>query len=599
MADKVDFKIPEKIKDIPYITSAGDKETASVIRVGLPVDQIESLDPDRRQVLESLSRAVDGMNPIIATQRGPEVIEVYTALETFQESLPLGSKERLAVGDYLDLISAANSLVDHQGQRVVFPLTPDRIPTEHPVIRRFAEEYSDLTTIPKIVIPGKGLYPEDLTEEEFSSLPEDQRERINSSIIRGSDRSLEVVLNERRFERPLSPVIKNLEEALAKTPADSNLARYMRAALTELKEGSRDARFESDLAWLGNDDSVDFRLRTAEETYVDGLKGIRGGASASLMLVDSRYQGLCRTISDLLPEIEATAPWKYKKMISKAPDLRVVNVLSWSADYDSMPFTTQAQALPNEKKLIDEHGSRLMIYGNIQEAVRKSGVFDLVARAMMTPREIARYGSRMTADLAMKMTIAHEQGHTTGGVVIDKDPNLVFGKEYSIMEEARAELIAMHALPLLARRGVIDSEDVVAGYYCMLQSIGLALRTSPVHHSGSRKMMFNYFVDNGGLVPVETAQGVRYEVNPERMPQVVSDMLGTIGNIKAEGRVSDFTAFKDCYFTKDPKGQEDYFRREIRGLPRGRLLVFPELRGGEILFNPEYRSQRKTLSHSL
>ncbi|MEK6918700.1 MAG: hypothetical protein AABW73_01545 [Nanoarchaeota archaeon] len=593
-----DLNVSRKIRDITYITSQGDKENAALIKVALPAELITA-DKKFLLVLEKLSKAVNLFNSIIAQQRDHDVTQVYKAIEEYSQSLPIGSPDRKSVDDYLDLLSASNSLFDHDGLAIVFPITPDKIEEKFMLVKNFSQEFSSLHNIPKKHLPSRGLYPKDITHEELSKLSLSDQELINSSVVRDESGGLVVVNNEKKFLLVISKVIKELEEVLPLV--DGKLLVYLKAVIDELRSGSKVHRFASDIAWLKNDHEIDFKFRTAEETYIDEFKGVRGGAASSLMLVDKKYMGLCKKISSLLPEIESTAPWKNKKVIvdSAIPDLRVVNVISWSGDYDDLPFNTMAQALPNEKEVIDKHGSRLMIYGNIQEAIRKSGIYDIVAKEMMTKSELQKYSSRMNYDLTMKMTIAHEQGHTTGGVVISKDPRIVFGKDYSVMEEARAELISMFALPIMAKHGIIDNEDVVAGYYSMLQAIGVNLRVNPLHHAGSRKMMFNFFVEHGGLLSVNEDGRERFVVDPVKMPLVVSKMLALIGNFKAEGKIDDFVKFKDHYFTSDPKGQEEYFKKKITGLPRGRLLIFPELNDGAWSFSDNYRDQKKTLKHQI
>jgi hypothetical protein len=600
----LDLGVAEKIKDIPFVTSDGKSENAALMRVPLPVEDLNSLSDDEAFVVERLVSAASRMNPIVAQQRDPYIIPVYRDIERFASTLPHNTSQRLAVDDYLDLLAASNSLTDLEGLGFVFPLSPESIPDSFPVAKAFAYQYSDASTIPKREErpKGRGMYPLDVTKEDLDSLSKSDREMINSTVVKDRLGNLSIVLNEERFSSILSGVISDIESALSRTPQGSNLAKYMTATIEELRTGSPEARKAADIAWLANDSKIDFRLRTAEETYTDQLAGLRGAASASVMLVDHRFMDLCSRVSSLLPEIEASAPWKHKKVYTpgeRGADLRVVNVINWGADYDDMPNNILAQALPNEKEIIDNHGSRLMIYRNVQEAVRKSGVYGIAAKSMMTSSELERYGRRMTGDLTMKMTIVHEQGHTTGGVATNEDARVLFGEEFSVMEEGRAELISMHGLPILAKHGMIEQEDVVAGYYCMLQNIAINLRVAPVHHAGARKMMFNYFLEQGGLRRVEEDGTDKYVVDPAVMPVAVSKMLGLIGDFKSEGRVEEYVGFRKKYWTADPEGQQKYFKDKITGLPRGRLMIFPELKDRNISFSPNYRDQKRTLTHNL
>lgn len=587
--------MPE-VRRIDYRTlEDGNLMDRHAVVVPIPFS-LEGLAETEVNILRHLSRGVSAMSPIAARQYDQRVIPFFRTLENLERATS-DAGLRHDMHDYLDLIAAMNRLLDGKDTHLRFPGSPERIPDDHP-----AAQYKHLLFEPAIVRPGKAFYPEGITDADFEALGE-ARKIVNSVVVRNG-RGYQVVLNENHFARELQPVISGLEDALDHASDDGGLADYMRANLAELRSGSPESRWNADLAWVMNKDVIDFRLRTADEVYDDRWKGIRGSASGSVMVTDVRYMDLCQKISALMPEIESTASWRFKKELNpKAlPRLKFVNILNWSAHYDGLPFTVAAQSLPNDKQFVDKEGSVLMIYRNVQEALRKAGGFEHVIEEFMPREERKRYFEYVTLDVGMKMTIAHEQGHTTGGVLIKEEPSAHFGKDYAVMEEARAELISMFALPILAREGIIRQEEVVGGYYNMLMNIIGNLQFPPTDHAGARKMMFNYFRERGAVRQIEEDGKDKYVVIPEKMPTAVNLMLGTIGDIKARGDIESLNAFMAHYFTSNPEEQQRHFRSRLTGMPRGRLLLFPQIEGegieSRLAYPSEYRAQPRTLTHS-
>ncbi|MEK6901277.1 MAG: hypothetical protein AABX37_02970, partial [Nanoarchaeota archaeon] len=298
--------------------------------------------------------------------------------------------------------------------------------------------------------PGRGLYPSDITEEEFQQLGDDAL-KVNSSVVRSDDGMLYVVHHEARFRQELIPVRQSLANAY-NFSSDERLKEYIKAKIEELKEGTAAQREQSNLRWLVNEGRIDFSLGTGIETYFDRFKGVRGIAEGEVYVVRDDFRELCEGIMALLPEFEATAPWQHKKEVDgkNMPRLRFADVVTWSGFMDFFPHTVMAHSLPNEKEFRDRYGSVNVIFANVQEAIVRGGFGKYIQKEFFPNAEMALYGN-LLASMHLKLTAAHEIGHTTGGMVIEQDPTEYFGTEYSRLEEGRAEVFSLWTLPRLIR----------------------------------------------------------------------------------------------------------------------------------------------------
>jgi len=511
---------------IPYITSGGKEKNATVVPVNF---SLEGLSDEEIQVIIHLSEASNGMTPIYAQQHYDRSLEIYKSLLDF-EGILTDPNDKQLLEDYNTLFAARNSpWARVGGEGMCFPISRDKVPINHP-LREFIELLIHGVQAPE----GRGLYPSGITDAELSPL--ENKSRVNSSVIQNQEGSLEVVLHETRYERELDSVINSIKVAKRVT-TNENLKNYLETKIKELYSGSLESREESFLRWFDLDGPIDFLIGTAVEPSMDKILGVRGSARSFVGNINNKYQDFCNNFLKILPELERDAPWKYKRenySESNNPQLRFIDVANWSGDYDPFPLTVNAQSLPNEQDFKEKYGTINLVFVNIQEAISNSGGRKIIEELFL-PRDIQeKYGQYLT-DIYLKMTSAHELGHHSGGVAMDSDPNYHFGKEYTLMEEARGELFSMWALPKLVERHIITPEQELAGYYSIVISLIGSLQQSPENHSGAYNMMFHYFLQKGALVETKEGDHIKYIVNKNLMESSVSKMLGIIGDIKATG----------------------------------------------------------------
>ena len=257
------------------------------------------------------------------------------------------------------------------------------------------------------------------------------------------------------------------------------------------------------------------------------------------------------------------------------------------------PMTIIAQSLPNDDWVVSHIGSVNLVYRNTGKAIhRLTG--GLSSQEFLTRKVLDKYSSLMF-EAGQIHSALHELGHTTGAMDPEhktKQARDYLENEYSPLEEARAELFAMWAMPRVAQAGIISQDTSDAGQYEMLLSMINGLRFVPEQaHNKARNLMFHYFATHGGIKQVQEDGRLKFELDLTILDKLVSDILATIGNIKAAGDKAAATALREQWCFVDPLREE--IDQRMATFPLGRGLIFPSLKQEHEKYLPvlEYPSE--------
>lgn len=574
-----DAEMLPPIREIPYTRSDGLEKIARVVPGEFSLDAVPA---EMLLVVERLSEAVNALTPVYARQQDPRTVDIVRRLADARSEAV--GKTRQDIDDYLTLMVANNGIFDAFGNSFVFPGT----------VPRDLVMYEDILLGRAKPTPGRGLYPADMALHEFDAM--DDRMRENSIVVRVEGKAISIV-NEDYFSSQIIPAKRALHSA-SKLCAPGTLRDYIDAKLLELESGEHAKRIASDIAWIANDGAVDFIFSTALETYLDEFKGVRGNAASGVWVKNPQYTAVADRLSQLIPAWAPEVPWdRSKDRLDKLPKLRFVDVLNWTG-YEDFPIVTMAESLPNDREVAAAYGAVNLVFANINKAMSSGGTSRDHARALFSSR-ITEQVERMS-DIGLQMIAAHEIGHSIGPMVPEHDWKSAFGSDGHMLEEARAELFSMWVLPRMRDAGMISDDDVELGYYKMLQTCIKALEQKPINHSGSRNMMFNYFLKHGGVREDGARGSTTYEVDMQRMPGVVESMLGDLGNIKMRLDAPEFGRFKEACLVDE---RREEFKKRFASLPLGMTILLPELRntaaGYELRYPGHYIRHSRSLTNFL
>jgi sorbitol-specific phosphotransferase system component IIA len=583
--------VSSDITYVPYQQSEEVARRAALVKVEFSAAGLHEED---LQVLGHLSEAVDLMNPIYQDQFHPGTPVVRRVVERlFEVATPA---QREALQNYLTLLNLQNS---------PFSLLPrknhllglSRSEVEGLVKKAGGGELrDDFETVAPYLFDGLtlsdkvGMYPADMTEEEWNALGDDAN--VVNMMFDRRDGRIVGRINEERYAATLIRVIECLSAARERCRYPE-LRVYLDGKIEELRHGTKESRRIADFLWIRHGSPIDLILSTALEVYLDNWKNARGEAASAVYVENPEAQALLKAMVEKLPAFEAAAPWTHRKKEidpSKLPRLRYVDVLNWSGDYVNSPMTIVAQSLPNDDWVVANVGSVNLVYRNTGKAIhRVSG--DLMAEEFMTRAAFDEYRDLLFEGSQIHSAL-HELGHTTGAMDAQhqaKQARDYLEAEYSTLEEARAESFGMFAMTRIARDGMISGKMAAAGHYSLMVSMVQGLRFKPEQaHVKARNMMYHFLRSKGGIEEKIEDGKRKFQLNVSAVDDVVEDLLADLGNIKAAGDKTKAATLREQMCFEDPLRKEIEARAAT--FPLGRGLIFPHLkrRGDRYLPELEY-----------
>ena len=156
-------------------------------------------------------------------------------------------------------------------------------------------------------------------------------------------------------------------------------------------------------------------------------------------------------------------PWdpKYRKPGVQGITANAIDVVIETGD--SGPITPVGINLPNDQAIREQHGSKSVSLSNVNEAYDKSTLPAFRTEFSWTPEEAAR-ATKWGAFAGELTTNMHEViGHASGKVDerLKGNPQAALKEQFSALEEARADLVALYFLPdpKLVELGLVAAAD--------------------------------------------------------------------------------------------------------------------------------------------
>ena len=190
------------------------------------------------------------------------------------------------------------------------------------------------------------------------------------------------------------------------------------------------------------------------------------------------------------------------------------------------PMTAIGINLPNDQRIRERYGSKSVSLANINEAYDKSQLPAFRREFCWSEEEIAR--AERWGALASEVTTAiHEVlGHGSGRVAdhLEGQPQLALKEQYSSIEEARADLVALYFVPepKIAEIGLLPAEHqdeiVQAEYEAYARNALVQLRrvregtTIEEDHMRNRQMIVHWLMAHTDAIETRRRDGRTYYV---------------------------------------------------------------------------------------
>jgi dipeptidyl-peptidase-3 len=481
-----------------------------------------------------------------------------------------------------------------------FPLRKDE--TLDQLLARLRPQFFDPNVDPMVTAktPGPGqdilaasannLY-EGVTTKDLDAFHE--QHPLNSRLVKRDGALVEEIYKVGgRYSTQIAAVVNHLEAAIPfATPA---MADALRALAKFYRTGETSDREAYDIAWVKDKASPVDTINGFVEVYQDA-RGMKGAWEALVFYVNRDKTSEIQKLAANAQWFEDHMPWdpKYRKTNVQGITANAIDVVIETGD--SGPVTPVGINLPNDQHVREQYGSKSVSLSNVSEALDKSTLPEFRSEFSWSPEETARAikWSSLGSELLVNM---HEViGHASGKIAdrLNGKPQTVLKEQYSALEEARADLVALYFMldPKLEELGLVAAADhqevALAEYEAQTRNVLIQLRRVRTgaqleeDHMRNRQMIIFWLMKNTNAIDTRVKDGKTYYVvvDAKAFRDGVGKLLSEVQRIKSEG---DYPAAKQLFETYgihfDPKLRDEIVARvDHLNLPSYSGLVMPKL----------------------
>ena len=411
--------------------------------------------------------------------------------------------------------------------------------------------------------PGKGVYPEDLTKEEFHTI-------LTKMIQDGEINEVKNILTQRSvvirdgsklkgidyinyFKQDFSSVAEELEKA-SKTSTNEEFNKYLKLQAEALKTADPMLDAYADKQWATLQDTpLEFTI--TRENYEDELTGtIFENKDLTNLLKENKISPIPKDflggrvgivnkegtktllrIKEFLPTLAKNMPYnnEYEQNIASEQDTKqtMVDVDMVYASGDTGEYRggiTLAENLPNSDKL------SLTIGGGLRNVYHRQIRFisDKEKLQKMLDEILDKSQHQYYLDEADHwFTIGHENLHSLG----PKKGNERLGKYLNIIEENKADMGSLAFVDLLTELGMYTQEQRKQIIVTFITDNFLKSKPTLSQAHRVRTVMQNkYMFDNGGYTLTEDN---KIFVNTDKVVPIAKQMLSEIVRIQIDGKI--------------------------------------------------------------
>jgi dipeptidyl-peptidase-3 len=437
---------------------------------------------------------------------------------------------------------------------------------------------------------ANNLY-ESVTMEDLAEFKE--RHGLNSRLVKRDGRLMEEVYRlNGRYGREIASVVRHLQAALPHAPEATRKA--LEHLIRFYETGEEADRVSYDIAWVEDKDAPIDTINCFVENYLDA-RGVKGAWEALVFYVNHDKTESLRRLAEAAAWFEVRMPWdpKWRRSDVVGVTARAIDVVVETGE--AGPTTAVGINLPNDQRIREVYGSKSVSLANINEAYEKSQLPAYRREFCWTEDEIAR-AERWGAVASEATTAIHEVlGHGSGRVAdhLNGQPQLALKEQYSAIEEARADLVALYFLPepKIAETGLVPAEHqpeiVVTEYEAYARNALVQLRrmregtTVEEDHMRNRQMIVHWLMANTKAIERRQREDRTFYVmvDPQAFREGCGRLLAEVQRIKSEGDYDAARALFETYGIHfDPTLRDEIVRRVDRlNLPSYTGFVQPRL----------------------
>lgn len=408
--------------------------------------------------------------------------------------------------------------------------------------------------------PGKGVYPDDLTKEEFHKIlvkmlldgkSDDVRKILNQrSVVERHGEELVGIDYIDKFKEDFAKMADELEQA-AQTSTNEDFNEYLRLQVKALRVADPMLDAEADKKWATLQDTpLEFTI--TRENYADELTGtVVENVELKALLDENRISPIPKdflggrvgivnkkgtealmAIKKYLPTLAKNMPYndEYEQNIKPDEDTKqtMVDVDMVQAAGDVGEYRggiTLAENLPNDDKLsLTIGGGRRNVY---HRQIRF--ISDMKKLQERLDETLDKEQHKYYLDEADHwFTIGHENAHSLG----PRKGNEKLGKYRNIIEENKADMGSLAFVDLLTELGMYTEEQRKQIIVTTITDNFLKSKPLLSQAHRVRTVMQNYYFAQRGAYDIIDE---KIHVNIDKVVPIAKEMLAEIVRIQIDG----------------------------------------------------------------
>lgn len=526
-------------------------------------------------------------------------IGMFKSLINLKNANGIGVEEKKEITDSLFMLFAHNGIYDSTtGQKLSLPVnkeTVEKIVSDNVEIVEaktyllenwFSNAIKEWRTVQKdgvdVVAESGGNFYVNLTTKEVvewrkKNYPVVEGEKVppfgfNEKLVKNSDGTITVekICATGLYAPFVKKIIENLEQALQYT---ENEAQYLSIqTLIKFYETGEASDFDNHcVKWVQDQASDVYFINGMIESYEDPL-GVGCTFESIVAFKNPLQTEKVNKIIENIQWFENNMPFDKKFKKEKAQGLSASSITVVSMAGETAPSLPLGINLPNSDWIRKEHGSKSVNLEN--SASSRSGFEGALREAMYLPKYLPLVNKYLNITNGLHTDLHEIAGHGSGKVMPGVNTDIL-GPFYSIIEECRADLVALYFMgnKKLRQFGIYDKDVDVkkaarAQYvgYLTNGAFGQLRRVQEGQdltqaHFRNRQIIANWVLKHGG-------KRVAYIVEKDGLPFVevkdlkkVRNMFGKllkkIQKIKSTG---DFEAARQLVTDYGTKVNQDYWK---------------------------------------
>ena len=409
--------------------------------------------------------------------------------------------------------------------------------------------------------PGKGVYPEDLSKEEFHSvilrmikegkIDEVKKILTQRSIVVRRNEDLEGIDYIDYFKEDFAKMADEIDEA-SKVSTNQDFNEYLQLQAKALRTADPMLDAYADKKWASLQDTpLEFTI--TRENYEDEMTGtiVENEELSNLLkahgispipkdflggrvgIINKKGTDALMAIKKYLPTLAENMPYadEYEQTISSDEDAKqtMVDVDMVMASGDVGEYRggiTLAENLPNSDKLsLTIGGGRRNVYHRQIRFISDMKKLQERLDAILDKEQHKYY----LDEADHWFTIGHENAHSLG----PKESSESLGKYRNIIEENKADMGALAFVDLLTELGMYTPEQRLQIIITTITDNFLKSKPTLSQAHRVRTVMQNkYFAERGGYTI--TPEG-KIHVNIDKVVPIAKEMLAEIIRIQIDG----------------------------------------------------------------